>query len=82
MDDRSLAGENLAGDGAHQATLEQLRGRLDRWMVETKDKGPESEKMDDSDMVEYVGGRGKKGKGETPTEKNIAQLKARAQEGK
>ena len=28
---------NLAGDLAHTETLEELRGRLDAWMVETKD---------------------------------------------
>ena len=33
-------------------------------------------------MDVYVGGRAKKGKGESPTEKNIAQMKAWAKEGK
>jgi arylsulfatase A-like enzyme len=74
--------KNLAGDPAHKATLEKMRGRLDRWIVETKDKGPESEKMYDSDMDVYVGGRNKKGKGESVTERNIAQMKAWAKEGK
>lgn len=74
--------KNLAGDAAHRATLETLRSRLDRWMAETKDKGPESEKMYDSDMDVYVGGRANKGKGESVTERNIAQMKRWASEGK
>jgi arylsulfatase A-like enzyme len=74
--------KNLAADPAHKATLEKMRGRLDKWIIETKDKGPESEKMYDSDMEVYVGGRNKKGKGESPTERNIAQMKAWAKEGK
>ncbi len=74
--------KNLAAEPAHKATLEKLRARLDRWIVETKDKGPESEKMYDSDMDVYVGGRDNKGKGASVTEKNIAQMKAWAKEGK
>ncbi|MBL9202054.1 MAG: sulfatase [Opitutaceae bacterium] len=74
--------KNLAADPAHRATLEKLRARLDRWMVETGDKGPESDAMYDSDMAVYVGGRANKAKGETPTEKNIALMKQWAREGK
>ncbi len=76
--------KNLAADPAHRATLEKLRARLDRWMVETKDQGPESEAMYDSDMKVYVGEGNRKGKGagETATEKNIAQMKAWAKQGK
>jgi len=74
--------KNLAGEPAHKATLETMRARLDRWIVETKDKGPESDAMYDSDMAVYVGGRDNKGKGATVTEKNIAQMKAWAKEGK
>ncbi|MES2692226.1 MAG: sulfatase [Verrucomicrobiota bacterium] len=74
--------KNLAGDAAAKATLEKMRADLDRWIVETKDKGPESEKMYDSDMAVYVGGRGKKETGTTVTERNIAQMKAWAKEGK
>ena len=74
--------KNLAGDPTHKATLEKLRARLDRWMAETKDKGPESEAMYDSDMAVYVGGRDNKGKGATVTEKNIALMKQWAKEGK
>jgi len=68
--------KNLADDPAHKAALETLRTRLDRWMAETKDRGPESEKMYDSDMVEYLG------KGNPAVEKNIALMKKWAAEGK
>ncbi len=74
--------KNLAGDPAQRGTLETLRARLDRWMAETGDRGPESEAMYDSDMEVYLGGRANKGKGETVTEKNIAQMKQWAREGK
>lgn len=74
--------KNLAADPAHKATLEKMRERLDRWIVETKDRGPESEKMYDSDMAVYTGSRANKGKNETPTEKNIALMKRWAKEGK
>ena len=76
--------KNLAADPAHRATLEKLRARLDRWMVETKDQGPESAAMYDSDMKVYVGEGGRKGKaaGASATEQNIALMKAWAQAGK
>ncbi len=68
--------QNLAADPAHQSTLETLRARLDRWMVETEDRGPESEKMYDSDMAEYL----KKTNPEVV--RNIARMKQWAAEGK
>lgn len=74
--------KNLAADPAHRATLEKFRARLDHWMVETKDRGPETDAMYDSDMEVYVGGRNRKARPESPTEKNIAQMKAWAKEGK
>ncbi len=74
--------KNLAADPSHRATLEKLRTRLDRWMIETADQGPEAWSMYDSDMAVYSGGRATKGKGETATERNIAQMKRWAQEGK
>ena len=46
---------NLADNPAHRATLELLRSRLDQWMRETADQGPESEARYDSDMIEYLG---------------------------
>jgi arylsulfatase A-like enzyme len=75
---------NLATDPAHRATLEKLRARLNRWIVETKDQGPESESMYDSDMKVYVGEgrRSDKAAGESVTEKNIALMKAWAKQGK
>jgi hypothetical protein len=51
-------------------------------MVETKDRGPESDAMYDSDMAVYLGERTNKGKGENVTEKNILVMKQWAKEGK
>jgi hypothetical protein len=45
-------------------------------MAETKDRGPESEKRYDSDMVDYLG------KGNPVVEKNISLMKKWAAEGK
>jgi hypothetical protein len=73
---------NLAGDLQHQKTLETLRARLDRWMVETGDRGPESEKMYDSDMAVYLGSRETKDRGDDVTVKNIRLMKQWAAEGK
>ena len=73
--------KNLAGDPAHRATLEKMRSRLDRWMIETKDRGPESEKMYDSDMAVYLGDRNNKGR-ESITAQNVALMKQWAREGK
>jgi arylsulfatase A-like enzyme len=67
---------NLAADPSHRQTLETLRARLDHWIDETKDQGPESGKMYDSDMVEYLG------KGNPAVEKNIALMKKWAAEGR
>lgn len=67
---------DLAADPAHLATLEQLRARLDQWMKETHDHGPESDSRYDSDMAEYLG------KGNPAVERNIAIMKQWAREGK
>ena len=67
---------NLAGDPAHAATLADLRARLDAKLVATKDPGPESEVMYDSDMAEYLK------KGDSVIEANIALMKQWAAEGK
>ncbi|MEI8020568.1 MAG: sulfatase [Schlesneria sp.] len=50
---------NLADDSSHQATLIELRQRLDRWVEETGDRGrqPESQAMYDSDMDVYLGNK-------------------------
>jgi len=37
--------------------LAALRDRLDRWMTQTRDPGPESETMYASDMAVYLNGR-------------------------
>lgn len=75
---------NLADDPQQRATLEQLRARLDRWIIDTGDRGntPESAAMYDSDMRVYVGE--KKGDDEKrgEVERNIAQMKAWAAQGK
>ncbi len=60
---------NLASVPAHRPMLEQLRARLDQWMVDTHDHGSESDAMYDSDMAAYVG------KGNPAVEKNIALMK-------
>lgn len=60
---------NLAAVPAHHPKLEQLRARLDQWMIDTHDHGPESDAMYDSDMAAYVG------KGNPTVEKNIAIMK-------
>lgn len=67
---------NLAAEPAHKATLESLRARLDQWMRDTHDHGPESESRYHSDMAAYVG------KGNPEVEKNIAIMKQWAKEGK
>ena len=61
--------KNLASSAEHRSTLEQLRARLDQWMIDTHDHGPESDAMYDSDMVAYLG------KGDPEVEKNIALMK-------
>ncbi len=67
---------NLAADPAHASILEEHRRRLDAKLAATKDPGPESEAMYDSDMKVYVA------KGNPEVERNIAQMKKWASEGK
>jgi len=68
--------KNLAADPAHLAELEAHRARLDAWMRETRDPGPEPDAMYDSDMAEYL-------KRDNPeVRKNIALMKQWAAEGK
>ncbi len=68
--------KNLAAVPEHEETLKTLSARLDRWIAETKDCGPESEAMYDSDMFPYLG------KGNPEVERNIALMKQWAAEGK
>jgi arylsulfatase A-like enzyme len=67
---------NLADDPAFAGVLEEHRRRLDAKLIATRDPGPESMAMYDSDMKPYVG------KGNPEVEKNIAQMKKWAAEGK
>ena len=67
---------NLAEDPAYATVLAEHRRRLDAKLVATKDPGPESMAMYDSDMKPYVG------KGNPEVERNIAQMKKWASEGK
>lgn len=71
---------NLADEPSWQSVLLQLRDRLDRWIVDTKDQGPESEEMYDSDMAVYLGDRGASGR--DLLQRNIDQMKRWAHEGK
>jgi arylsulfatase A-like enzyme len=68
--------KNLAEDPAHSKTLAALRGRLDRWIAETHDQGPEPESMYDSDMAKYSGNDN------SVVNKNIKLMKRWAAEGK
>ncbi|MBV6499681.1 MAG: hypothetical protein CJBNEKGG_02144 [Prosthecobacter sp.] len=67
---------NLAANPDYKAVLEEHRGVLDRWIIESGDKGPETEAMYDSDMAEYLKKRS------AEVEKNIALMKQWAKEGK
>ena len=67
---------NLAENPLYKAELQRHRAELDRWMAETKDQGPESEAMYDSDMAVYLE------KANPEVEKNIALMKKWAKEGK
>jgi arylsulfatase A-like enzyme len=67
--------KNLAADPAHQEALAELRTRLDRWMAETNDHGPESAAMYDSDMAAYIG------RGNPAVEQIIALMKRWAADG-
>jgi arylsulfatase A-like enzyme len=68
---------NLAADPAHAATLAEHRARLERWMAETRDPGPESPERYDSDMAEYLGQRP-----DSVLRENIALMKRWAAEGR
>ena len=67
---------NLADDPAYAAVLAEHRQRLDAKLVATRDPAPESMAMYDSDMKPYLG------KGNPEVERNIAQMKRWAAEGK
>jgi arylsulfatase A-like enzyme len=67
---------NLAANPDYRAVLEEHRAMLDRWIIESADKGPETEAMYDSDMAEYLKKRS------AEVEKNIALMKQWAKEGR
>lgn len=67
---------NLAANPDFKTELESHRAQMDRWIKESGDKGPESEAMYDSDMVEYTRNKNPE------VEKNIALMKQWAREGK
>lgn len=67
---------NLAANPDFKSELGARRAQLDRWIVESGDKGPETDAMYDSDMVEYL----KKPNPEVA--RNIALMKQWAKEGK
>jgi len=67
---------NLAANPDFKTELESHRAQMDRWIKQSGDKGPESEAMYDSDMVEYTR------KKNPEVEKNIALMKQWARDGK
>lgn len=67
---------NLAANPDFKTELESHRAQMDRWVKQSGDKGPESEAMYDSDMVEYTR------KKNPEVEKNIALMKQWARDGK
>ena len=68
--------KNLMAGPQHRQTLDTLRHRLDDWMRETGDRGPECEKMYDSDMAVYLK------KPSLVVEENVKLNKQWAKEGK
>jgi arylsulfatase A-like enzyme len=72
---------NLASDPKFRSTLETLRARLDRWMVETRDSGPESEQVYDANLAAELKNPANKGQKEAIM-KNVALMKQWAKEGK
>jgi len=73
---------NLAGDPKHQAQLMKLRKRLDDWIQRTKDRGPESEAMYDSNMAVFANSANPDAEQERILSRNIALMKRWAAEGK
>lgn len=71
---------NLSGQQEYQEVLVRMREQLDRWMQDTKDRGPESDEIYDSDMAVYL--REQRGDRKKILQRNIDQMKQWAQEGK
>ncbi|GMV99570.1 MAG: sulfatase [Candidatus Hydrogenedentota bacterium] len=76
--------DNLAGNSEHADTLLALRTILDTWIAETNDRGQtaESEAVYDADMAVYKDSQKKQAEYLAVLERNIAQMKAWAAEGK
>ncbi len=72
---------NLAADPQFRATLEILRARLDRWMADTRDCGPESEKTYDANLAYELKTTADKARNEAML-KTSALMKQWAKEGK
>jgi len=72
---------NLTGDPQFRSTLETLRTRLDRWMLETHDRGPESEEAYDANIAYELKTPAGKARKEALM-KNSALMKQWAKEGK
>jgi arylsulfatase A-like enzyme len=72
---------NIANDPQHRSTLESLRTRLDRWMIDTRDLGPESEKAYDANLAVDISTPVVKPRKESVL-KNIELMKQWAKEGK
>ena len=75
---------NLAEDPAHAQRLTELRRILDTWIRDTGDHGqtPETEAVYDSDMAVYLESRKDEPEYIQTMQRNIAQMKAWAREGK
>jgi arylsulfatase A-like enzyme len=76
---------NLAKDEKHSEQLKEMRENLEKWIIETGDKGinPESPEMYDSDMKVYVNQiKRRKPKEAIIIEQNIMIMKKWATEGK
>ena len=73
---------NLATDPKHQAQLGKLRKRLDGWIKRTKDRGPESEAMYDSNMAVFADSPNADAEQARILSRNIALMKRWAAEGK
>lgn len=77
---------NLAGNPKYAAKLKEMRGRLNRWIKRTDDKGnePEPAKMFDSDMAVYLNTIKRRSTQEhyDLIEKNINLMRKWAAEGK
>jgi arylsulfatase A-like enzyme len=67
---------NLAANPNFRTELESHRARLDAWLHDSRDPGPEPETLYDSDMAEYLR------RGNPEVERNIALMKQWAREGR